>query len=341
MPPGITQNVSLATHTTLGVGGAADYYAPAHTRDELTELVAWARVEGHPITILGGGSNVLVADEGIRGLVIHMCIADIAYRRNGEEVHVTAGAGVALDALIAELAEKNLWGLENLSAIPGTVGAVPVQNVGAYGVEASDVIHSVCVYDITNDIVTTLTNSVCAFAYRDSIFKKEIGKKYIILSVTFIVSESGTPKIAYKDLKTFFETHDSAPVRVLDVRNAVIAIRSKKFPDWHIMGTAGSFFKNPIITQEAYNTLMVKYPEIPGFLTDGGMVKIALGWVLDHVCGMRGVWIGNVGLYEHQALVLVCTKNASAAEVKNFSQKIIDMVLEKTNIIVEREVTEV
>ena len=269
-----------------------------------------------------------------------MCIADVAYMRNGEEVHVTAGAGVELDVLIAELAEKNLWGLENLSAIPGTVGAVPVQNVGAYGVEACDVIHSVCVYDVTNDVVTTLPNNACAFAYRDSIFKKEHGKKYIILSVTFIVSESGAPKIAYKDLKTFFETHDSAPVKVLDVRNAIIAIRSKKFPDWHIMGTAGSFFKNPIITQEAYRALVAKYPEIPGFLLDDGMVKIALGWVLDHVCGMRGVWVGNVGLYEHQALVLVCTKNATAAEIKNFSQMIIDTVFEKTNIVVEREVTE-
>ncbi len=336
MPSCIRTDVLLAPYTTLGVGGPAQFFAEVESIASLEEVVAWAQHEGHTITLLGGGSNVLVSEEGVHGLVIRYVSAGITYEECEDTVRVTADAGVVLDTLIEELVSKKLWGLENLSAIPGTVGAVPVQNVGAYGVEAKDVIESVRVFDCEEKSVRTLTNAACTFAYRDSLFKKAEGSRYIILSVTFRVSRTPAPHIAYKDLTEYFgvDTHPSLSA----IREALITIRGKKMPDWHTVGTAGSFFKNPIVARDVYEALVQKYPELPGFPEQNGDVKVSLGWILDKVCGLKGYKEGKVGLYEKQALILVCERGATAREVTDFVSHIIARVQEKTGITIEAEV---
>lgn len=336
MPSNILKDIPLGPRTTLGVGGSAEYFACVRDEGGLRDVLMWAKHENVPITILGDGSNVLVPDEGLTGLVIQPHFTEILYKEDDNAVLVSVGAGVVLDHLIEELVGKGLWGLENLSAIPGTVGAVPVQNVGAYGVEAKDVVHAVTVYDTHTDKTESFTNAKCAFGYRDSIFKQQ-NKRFIILAVTFRVSKIEKRVLIYKDLKKYFEL--SSEPTLQEIRTAIIEIRSKKFPDWKIVGTAGSFFKNPSISKEMFQTLQVSFPELPGHQNTDGTIKISLGWVLDHVCGLRGYTEGNVGLYSEQALVLVCTKNATTDEIKNFSEKIICMVHKKIGVVVEREVT--
>lgn len=334
----IQQNIPLAPYTTLGVGGRAEYFFEATTEAEVRSAVSWARENDCPITILGGGSNVLISDTGVKGLVLRICFSEITFRPiDAHEVEVTVGGGVIFDKFIEQLVEKKLWGLENLSAIPGTVGAVPVQNVGAYGVEVGEKIVSVSVYDVLTNTVQDISHAVCAFGYRDSLFKKAEGKRYIILNVTFLVSSEPKPQLAYKDMQTYL--HTEVVTDIARIRKAICAIRAEKFPDYTVVGTAGSFFKNPIITHEESMRIRALYADVPCFPTEDGMVKISLGFVLDKVCALKGYHEGNVGLYENQALVLVCTNEATAEEILSFSEKIIEIVFQKTGIRIEREVT--
>ena len=339
MPESIKQNVPLAPYTTLQIGGPAEYFAEVHTEAELLEATTFANERKLQVTILGGGSNALVSDDGVKGLVIRPHFTDVAYTEAGNDVFVTVGSGVVLDALVAELVAKDIWGLENLSAIPGSVGGVPVQNVGAYGVQVSDTIEHVTAYDIREQEVVTLNNDACAFGYRDSFFKTTRGKDFVILSVTFKLSRVADPKIAYKDLAHYFANNTNPSLA--EIRNAVTEIRSKKFPDWHTVGTAGSFFKNPIIPKAKYEDLVATYPDLPGFETEEGMVKIPLGFVLDRILGLRGYREGNVGLYEAQALVLVNYGGATEKEVTAFAQSVLQKVHDATGIEIEWEVTRI
>ena len=316
MPSCIRTDVPLAPYTTLGVGGPAQFFVEVENIAMLHEVTEWAQAEGLPITILGGGSNVLVSEEGVRGVVIRYTAHQITFEKNKDTTRVTADAGVMLDALIETVVAKELWGLENLSHIPGSVGAVPVQNVGAYGVEGKDVVDSVTVYDLSTHTVRVLTNTACQFAYRDSIFKHEEGAALVIVSVVFTVHAKRAPRLTYKDITEYFGSHTEPTLR--EIRDAIIAIRTAKLPDWHTVGTAGSFFKNPIVTKETYERLHTQYPELPGFPETDGPVKISLGWVLDKVSGIKEYREGNVGLYEKQALVLTCTNEATAREVNSF-----------------------
>ncbi len=332
----IQNQVLLAPYTTLRVGGKAEYFCEVNDTAALRAAVSWAKTKGYVITILGGGSNVLVSDAGVRGLVIRMCDSRVVFEEGDVYVRVTAHAGTILDTLVGDTVTRDLWGLENLSAIPGTVGAVPVQNVGAYGVEAKDVIESVTVYDMASDEIRVLTNEACAFGYRDSYFKTAEGKSLVILSVTFLLTRAPNRKLSYKDLVEYFS--NTTEPSLLEIRRGVTAIRSKKFPDWHTVGTAGSFFKNPRVREVRYQKLCTLFPELPGFPDGEGMVKLSLGWILDHVLHMKGVRKGHVGLYEKQALVLVGYEGATAADINVFSTEIIDAVKARTGITVEREV---
>lgn len=334
-PTCISHDVSLAPHTTLGVGGRAQYFASVETVAGLHDVLMWAEHIQCPVMILGGGSNILFPDTGYDGLVIQMCIDGVTYREDGKNVYVTAGAGVVLDTLIAELVEKEIWGLENLSAIPGTVGATPVQNVGAYGVEVKDVVQSVTVYDRMSHTTHTFTNTECVFGYRDSLFKQQAGKNSVVTQVTFALTRTPKPCCMYKDLQAYFG--DTAPT-IREIRSAIIEIRGKKFPDWNHIGTAGSFFKNPIVSATIFESLKATYPDLPGYTQENNMIKLSLGWILDKVCGLKGYTQGTVGLYHAQALVLVCEKGTSAHEVIRFSEEIIENVFQKTGVRIEREV---
>ena len=337
MPSTITQGEKLAPHTTLGIGGKADYFARVSDNRELKDVLTWAKENNQKVTILGGGSNVLISDDGIRGLVLNPAFKDITYSEIAGKLLVNAGAGLLLDEFIQELVSKELWGLENLTNIPGTVGAVPIQNVGAYGVEGQSIIHSVHAYDMELQESVTLTNEACAFEYRDSIFKKGEGKKYIVTDVVFEISKTPNPNIEYKDLQNFFKNCPNPSIQ--EIRDAVCTIRSTKFPNIEKLGTVGSFFKNPIISKEHFKKLKEDYPEIVGYKVDKGNMKVSLGLVLDHICNLRGYKDGDVWLHEKQALVLVCKKGISSEKINKFAEKISDIILEKTGISISREVT--
>jgi UDP-N-acetylmuramate dehydrogenase len=335
----IKENVSLAPLTTLGVGGQAEYFAAVTTKDELATLASEAKRQGQTVTILGGGSNVLISDEGLKGLVIKIEIKGITHaasNHDDEKVLVTSGAGEIWDDLVDYTVTNGLWGMENLSAIPGTVGATPIQNVGAYGVEVGSLIESVEVYSLKTGEFSRLSNSDCRFGYRDSFLKSTAGRDLVVVFVNYLLSTKANPQLHYQDLAKKFQ--DVANPTQQDIRTAVTEIRGQKFPDWKQIGTAGSFFKNPIITASTYQELRIQYPELPGFPEPDGKVKVSLGWILDKVCDLKGARAGNVGTYARQALVLVNYGGATAAEVKSFAREVAQKVLARTSIRIEPEV---
>ena len=338
----IQENVPLAPFTTFRIGGAARFFVRAKTVDEVREAVTFA--QGKKVFILGGGSNLLISDAGFDGVVIKNEIAGIVEEKMSDEENFTriiAGAGENWDNLIDYVVKKGLYGLENLSLIPGTVGASPVQNIGAYGVEAKDLIDWVEVYNPESSKVEQLKNADCQFGYRDSIFKHK-RKNNIILRVAFLLQKTGAVNIEYKDLKNYFAEKGIGSAKVLptlqSVRKAVIEIRTKKLPDLAKVGTAGSFFKNAVITKIEAESLVKKYPELPVFQTDGDNVKVPTAWILDKICGFKGLRKGNVGVYENQALVLVNFGGGTAQEIKNLAQEMIVSVKQKTGITISPEV---
>ena len=336
MAVALQSNVPLAGHTTLKVGGTAELFTTVTTTDGLLEALAYANANHKSVVILGGGSNTLVLDTGVSGLVIKIAIEGITVTDEESGVLVTAGAGVLFDALVAMCVQEGLWGLENLSSIPGTVGATPVQNVGAYGVEVGDLISAVHVYDTQEKKFTTLTRSECQFGYRDSLFKHEVGR-FIVTEVTYALSRVPQRRLSYKDLTLWFT--DEPEPSLAAIRAAVTAIREQKFPDWHVVGTAGSFFKNPVVSHEQGMLLRSQYPELPLFPAAGQGMKVALGWILEHVLKVKGIRDGNVGTYAGQALVRVAVDGATASEVDAFAHTLGRVVYDRTRITIEREVT--
>lgn len=336
----VQPNVSLREYTTFHIGGPAEYFVAVTDVSELGRAVAWAQAKKVPITILGGGSNVLVSDEGVRGLVIHNMIIGRDVEERGDEVLLTVGAGEAFDKIVAFSVEKGWWGLENLSCIPGSVGATPIQNIGAYGMEIQTRVAFVEAYDPRNDSVVQFDAEACTFGYRDSFFKHKEGKRYIVTRVAYRLSKTPNPILHYRDLALWKESHARAEMPALSaIRDAVCEIRSKKFPDWNVIGTAGSFFKNPIISEPQFKALLKKYPDLPGHPMTEHEVKVPLGWILDHVLDVRGYREGNVGTYEGQALVVVNHGDATAAELETFARSLTQKVFDATHIVVEWEVT--
>lgn len=334
----LASNVSLAPYTTLKVGGLARYFVEVRSEEELQAAIK--EMAGQSVFILGGGSNVLVNDAGIEGLVIKNSISGVIYEDEVEtNVLVTVGAGVIWDELVEETLKRGYWGLENLSSIPGTVGATPVQNVGAYGIEVGELIVSVRVYDPVTDSFKVLNNAECRFGYRDSLFKSADGQHLVVTRVTYRLSRASHPRLHYKDLAERF-SNIAAPA-LFEIRKAILEIRAGKFPDWHVFGTAGSFFKNPLISAEQGKELLLQYPELPLYPQPNGQVKVSLGYILDKICNLRGYREGEVGLFDKQALVLVNYGNASATDIKNFANKISQIVFDKTKIKIEMEVREI
>lgn len=354
----ITEHIPLSAHTTFKTGGPARFFCVARSMSDVLEAIAFARGKSAPFFILGGGSNVLVSDEGFAGLVIKIEIGGIEFTNTDGEggvVRASVGAGENWDLFVQNCVERGLYGAENLSFIPGTVGAAPVQNIGAYGAEVKDIIESVEAIDVqavsvdgSVSPVSIFSNAECGFAYRDSIFKKKenVGR-YIITRVNFILKKDGKINIEYKDLREYFSALSSGAQEsstftpsLAEVRAAVIAIRKKKLPDWHVVGTAGSFFKNPVICLEHYEGLKKQSPELPSYAVAGNpeVVKVPLAWVFDHICGYRGVTRGAIGVYHNQALVIVNNGGGTTAEVKALATEMITAVKEKTGIDIEPEV---
>lgn len=339
------ENIKLAEYTTFKIGGPARFFCAVSSEGELVEAVKFAQTykaggaNGLPILVLGGGSNMLVSDAGYAGLVIKNEIKGIENTPEATDdvATILVGAGESWDGFVEYAVGRGLFGLENLSAIPGTVGATPVQNIGAYGAEVSQTIESVRALDTTAMTFVVLPNNDCQFGYRDSIFKKERGR-YIITGVIFKLAKAGVLRTDYKDVREYFDRRNITAPTLADVRHAIMEIRMAKLPDWKKWGTAGSFFKNPSVTATQFAELKAKYPDLPGYPEDDGSVKVSLGWILDKVCDARGLSIGPVGTYGKQALVIVSQAGARAEDVLALSQELQRRVKEKTGIVIEAEV---
>lgn len=324
----------------MKIGGIARYFCSVDTEQTLEAAFQFAREKKVPVVILGGGSNVLIGSGEINALVVRIALKGVEWRDEKETMLVVAGAGESWDGLVAEAVRRGLWGIENLSGIPGTVGAAPIQNIGAYGTEIKETIEWVEVFDTKTGKLRRLSNKECAFGYRDSLFKRPEGKSLVVTRVALCLKKNGVPNLEYKDLKAYF-ANDGNP-SLDDIRSAILEIRSKKFPDLKKFGTAGSFFKNPIVSKEKFSELKKKFPDLPGFelrIKDKGLrIKVPLAWILDNVCHFKGYKKGNVSLFSSQPIVLVQDGNASYFEIEAFAKEICDRVKVETGIDIEWEV---
>jgi len=338
----ILENVSLKELTTFKVGGRACYFCEAKNLTEVAKAVDFAKKNKLPVFILGGGSNILFSSKGFFGLVLKIDILGIEFRELGRNrVEVKVGAGESWDYLVSLLTEKGLSGLENLSLIPGTVGAAPVQNIGAYGIEVASVISFVEIFDRKTAETKILNKKACRFNYRQSIFQTPVGKNFIIIRVGFLLNKSKKKKpfkTDYPDVQEWLKREKLSMPTIADIRQGIVEIRTKKLPNLAEVGTAGSFFKNPIISNVQFKKFKVMFPDLPGVVMGKNKVKIFLAWVLDKMCGLKGFSIGKVGLHKNQPLAIVNYGGATAEEIKLFAEKIAAVVKEKTGLVIEREV---
>jgi UDP-N-acetylmuramate dehydrogenase len=330
----IEEHVSLAPFTTFGIGGPARFFVRVQNVEELQEAIAFANTKTLPTLLLGGGSNMLVPDRGFDGLVIKIEIAGAELVEEGSNTLLIAGAGESWDMVVAKSVSKELWGLENLSGIPGTVGGAVVQNIGAYGAALSQTLLWVEVYNSKEGVTQKLSNAECAFGYRDSFFKHH--PNCVVLRAAFTLSAEPSANVSYKDLASRFS--DSSQ-DLGAIREAVLEIRKGKFPDLSVEGTAGSFFKNPILPTAEAQALKQKYPQMPLFdMPETSGVKVPLAWLLDKVLNLKGATVGGARLYEKQPLVIAAQKNTSANDVAMLAEKVQKEVKEKLQIEIEAEV---
>lgn len=322
----------MREYTSLRIGGDAELVV-VDTEEHLREVHAYTMSRGLHMHILGEGTNSFFKDTIFQKIIVKMEIKGIDSKMNDETVLLTIGAGEIWDDIVKYSIENKYWGIENLSYIPGTVGAAPVQNIGAYGMELKDTLVSVRVYDTTTSDFKELKNEECHFGYRDSQFKHEKGR-YIITSVTLELSKLPRPILSYKPLDTLAEKES---VTLEEIRDLVIKTRTSKLPDYNVYPNAGSFFKNSVLTVEEGKRLRTAYPEIPLHVTDGGY-KVPTAWLIEHVAEMKGVRVQDVGTWPLQPLVLVNYGSATYEDILAFSSMIVRRIEEKTGIYIEREV---
>lgn len=321
---------------TFGVEASAKYYAGVKSENALGLLAETIEFSMEPLLILGGGSNILFTKD-FPGLVLHMQIPGIKVREEGNEVYVTAGGGVVWNDLVQYCVDRDYAGIENLSLIPGTVGAAPVQNIGAYGVELMDVFLSCRAFDIQEKNMIIFDHAACQFSYRDSFFKNEGRGNYIITEVTLRLSKIPKLNLSYGAIESELERRGISQPSLRDVADVVSSIRVNKLPDPTSIGNSGSFFKNPIISADEFKRIESIFPDIVYYPVQSGQIKLAAGWLIEK-CGWKGKKIGNTGTWKNQALVLVNHGNASGSEVYKLSEKIIDSVYAKFGVHLEREV---
>ena len=335
------ENYDLGAHNTFGMKVKAALYIEYDSVDELMSLDYKSLPQ--PIFHIGAGSNLLFTKD-FPGTVLHSNIKYIKYVDMGlDEVLLTVGSGVVFDDFIANVAGNGLWGPENLSLIPGEVGAAAVQNIGAYGVEAKDIISGVVCLDTKDWTKTVFKVGECGYGYRDSRFKHERGR-YIITSVLFRVTRKYSPKLDYGGVRNALEGYDLNTLKPTDIRDAIIRIRNAKLPDPAEIGSAGSFFKNPVISREHFERILNaecpqgSHADIPHYDLPDGNVKVPAAWLIDQ-CGFRGKKLGGAQVYEKQPLVIVnASGSASPEDVLALENEIIAKVKEKYDIVLHPEV---
>lgn len=332
----IQENVSLKPYNTFAIDVKAKFFAEVKNERDLKEVFVTEIARQNKLLVLGGGSNMLFTED-FDGLIIKVSFLGIDYKLENEAVMVTAGGGVVWNDFVNFCLAHEFAGVENLALIPGTVGASPIQNIGAYGVELKDVFYSCAAFEIETGITRTFNYTDCKFGYRDSVFKNEQKGKYIITAVVFKLNKKAELKTQYGAITAELKNRNITTPSISDIARVVSAIRVSKLPDPKTIGNAGSFFKNPVIAQTVFNILIKQFPEVVNYPAPNNKVKLAAGWLIEQ-CGFKGVIFGQTGTWKNQALVLVNHGGATGHEVYSFSELIIKTVYNKFGIKLEREV---
>ena len=340
---GIEENVPLAPLTTIGIGGPARYYQRAGTVDEVREGVAWARERKLPLFVLGGGSNLLIADEGFPGLVLHVDLRGITVESEDELVLVKVAAAEPWDPFVARAVANGWAGVECLSGIPGSTGATPIQNVGAYGQDVSETVVRVEALDRSTGRVISFTNAECRFAYRASLFKNHERDRYIVLTVTFGLKRGGPASVRYPELKRYLEERNESLQDLSTVRNATIAIRRRKGmvidpgdPDTR---SDGSFFMNPVLSASELGAFRARpgTESAPAFPVPDGTTKLSAAWLIEHAGFQKGFTHRNVGLSSKHTLAVINRGGGTAREAVELVTMIQDRVRERFGVEIQPE----
>lgn len=335
----IQEHISLRSYNTFGINASARYFANFSTADELEELIANYKPQttNSKLLVLGGGSNMLFTKD-FDGLVLKNDLKGIELvKEDNTFYYVKASAGENWHGFVQHCISNNYAGVENLSLIPGNVGASPMQNIGAYGVEIKDVFEELEAYHIHEKKVQKFSAGDCAFGYRESVFKRKYKDVFVILNVTFRLRKQPVYNTSYGAIEQELEAMNVKELSIKAISDAVIHIRSSKLPDPKVIGNAGSFFKNPTIPNIQFSELKNQFPNIVGYAVGSEETKVAAGWVIEQ-CGWKGYREGDAGCHAKQALVLVNYGNAKGADIYNLSAKIIESVRQKFGIELEREV---
>jgi UDP-N-acetylmuramate dehydrogenase len=329
------QNTSLKAYNTFGIDVAAEHLVSIESTSELVKTLA--EINQKELLILGGGSNVLFMND-IKGTVLLNKLEGISVVDENEgHVWVKAGGGVNWHEFVLHCIHQNWAGIENLSLIPGSVGAAPMQNIGAYGVETKDVFHELEAIEISTGKIITFSNSDCQFGYRESVFKRALKGQYLISSVIFKLDKKPTFKTSYGAITNELENMKVTELSIQAISNAVINIRQSKLPDPKVTGNAGSFFKNPVVPISLAENIKKEYPEAAAYPLDDNSMKLAAGWLIDKA-GWKGKTYGNYGVHSKQALVLVNYGGATGQNIYDLSTEILTDIKSKFGVELEREV---
>lgn len=332
----LEENFSLKAYNSFGIDIKAAFFGELHSENDLQQCIADGLFK-EKVLILGGGTNMLFTRD-FPGVVLQNNLKGISVvSETGQSVLIRAAGGVIWHSLVEYSVAKNWGGIENLSLIPGTVGAAPMQNIGAYGVELKDVFYSLEATDILTGEIKLFNFNDCKFGYRNSIFKNELKGKYFISGVTLQLNKNPKVNITYGAIKDVLKLQDITNPGIKEVSDAVISIRKSKLPDPKILGNAGSFFKNPEIEISKFEKLVKVFPNIPSYPAGNGLIKIPAGWLIEQ-CGWKGKRVGNTGAHKDQALVLVNYGNATGEEIYALALEIKRSVKDKFDIDIDPEV---
>ena len=326
------KNYSLLPHNTFGIEAQCARFLEYTDEQEALQVATILRNTSSPYIIIGGGSNLLLTRD-FEGIVVHSACKGI--RREGNRL--TCGSGEVFDDVVAESIKMGLYGAENLSLIPGDVGASAVQNIGAYGAEAKDLIRSIRAVEIATGHVCIFENAECEYGYRQSRFKQDWKNLYLIVSVEYQFSETFHPHLDYGNIRAELERQGIAEPTAQQLRQTIIDIRNAKLPDPKVQGNAGSFFMNPVVSRAKFESLLAEYPQMPHYTIDADHEKIPAGWMIDQ-CGWKGKSLGRAGVHDKQALVLVNRGGATGQEIVDLCNTIRADVKEKFGIDIHPEV---
>ncbi|MCJ1964891.1 UDP-N-acetylmuramate dehydrogenase [Candidatus Nanosynbacter sp. TM7-057] len=333
----VMTNISLKQYTTMKLGGEARYMATADSASDVVSLYRNARKENLPIFVLGGGSNVITHDEVFEGIVLLNKIKGFeVISETDETTDVKIGAGEVWDEVVEKAIGLGLQGVEAMSGIPGTAGAAPVQNVGAYGQEIADTLISLEAYDSKTDTIVTISADECDFSYRNSIFRDKEKGRYCILNITLRLNKAEPKPPYYASLQRYIDENDIREVNLSVIRVAVLNIRSEKLPDPAELPSAGSFFKNALVEKWKLEELQKEYSDIPNYAMSGGRYKIPTGWLIDKA-GLRGYRSHGMRVYEKNALVLVNDSATGYDDLAAIREEIVQIVFDKFGIKIEQE----